>query len=153
LEYVPVFDDLAIRIKSKDINAGPRPITRPLLKAMPYDVVAVRQDAFELHAPAGYSRAIRVKYSMKGRGTVADCRVVLDVRVARVPLDSGRGLALIEHQVVEGLDSAFVPFESVIHSSNLTEGASGRLTREFSCGRTITITAWPLPKIARHLRR
>lgn len=32
-----MFDDLAVRIEPKDIDAGPRSITRPLLKAMQYD--------------------------------------------------------------------------------------------------------------------
>src|SRR5439155_20013932 len=52
LENIPVFNDFAVVIESKNIDAGPIGVPRPLLITMQDHVVAFGKDPFEMHALA-----------------------------------------------------------------------------------------------------
>jgi hypothetical protein len=60
-----VLDDLAVLIQAKNIDPGPITFPWPLLVAVQDDEIPLSDSSFEFDPLAGYSLAIRLKYSVK----------------------------------------------------------------------------------------
>jgi hypothetical protein len=84
--------DLAIIIEPENIDPGPIAITRPLLMAMQDDVVPFGDHTLEMYALTRILLRHPRKILDESSLTVGHRWVVLNVNVARVPLDSFGGL-------------------------------------------------------------
>ncbi len=115
MEHIPMFDNLAVFIESKNINACPIAVTRPLLMAMEYDVVSFSNNTSIPHMLTGVILRHFSEVVNECRLSVSDEGIVLDVHLSHVLLNRFGGLALVEHQIIEGLHVLLVPFKFIGH--------------------------------------
>src|SRR5512145_596913 len=108
LQHVPMLDDLPVFVEAEDVDPCIVLAAWPSLMAVQDDVLALSDGADELHVLAGILSRHALEVVDERLLAIADVRVVLDVRVARVHLEGLRGLALVEHEVVERLDVPLV---------------------------------------------
>jgi hypothetical protein len=99
----PRFDDLPLVIEPKDINPRPVAIPRPCWCSAHNEVI-VGQDSPEFDAFAGVLASHTFEVFDERGLSLGDDRVVLRVAGADVSPNSFGRLALIEHQIVEGVD-------------------------------------------------
>jgi len=144
--YVPVGDYIAkvytsshdLRVEAENVNASPVAVVRPLLVTVENHVVAIANHPSELDSLAWVLGGHSVEVLDEGLLAICNHRIVLDVGVPYVFLNGLGRLALVEHEVVEGLRVLLVPLE-VVHEglSNTVVGghltaASSRLVQRFS---------------------
>src|SRR4029077_15713220 len=100
LQHVPVFHDLALIIEPEDVDAGPYVITGPILATMKDHVVALGEHSFEFHTLAGVIASGFLEIGDEPFLAVSNTWIVLDVLLARIPLNRLPRATLIEHEVV-----------------------------------------------------
>lgn len=125
LDDVPVLDYLAVVIESEDIDASPVCVAGPMLIAVQDHMVALGDNPAELDVLPRILTCHTLKVGDEGFLAVSYRRIVLDVDIPNELLNSLRGSALVEHQVIEGGDRLLVLFE---HSVHLQFPLNGRLT-------------------------
>jgi hypothetical protein len=113
LKHIPMLDNLAILIESKNVDSCVVFVSRPLLVTMENNVIIFCYRSFEVGLLARIFRAHPFKILDKRFLAVRDMRVVLDVLISRVPLDGLTRLTLIEHQIIERLRVALVLLQLV----------------------------------------
>lgn len=82
-----MFYDLAVRIEPENINAGPIPVTRPVLASVQDNVIALRDHALKLDALTRILPRHAGEVFDEGFLTVGDRRVMPDVGVACIAFD------------------------------------------------------------------
>ena len=53
MQDIPVLDELAVRVESKDVDAGPGAVARPLLVTMQDDEIALGDRTLDVDSLAG----------------------------------------------------------------------------------------------------
>ena len=74
-----MFDNLALVVEPENVNSGPITIIRPMLIATENDVIALRDDTFELHTLAWILAGHRFKLLNEGLLAVANRGIVLNI--------------------------------------------------------------------------
>jgi hypothetical protein len=112
-----MLDDFAILVETEDIDARPIfvAIRRSVLITVQYNVVALGDDALEVHAFPGVLLRHTLEIVDERLLPVCYVRIVLEVDITRVPLYRLGGLALVEHQVVEAHHGLLVALELIAH--------------------------------------
>lgn len=102
LQHIPVFNNFAVLIKSKDVDACIILVPRPLLVTMQHNVVLLGYSAPErdLFIWKLGSHALRIVD--KSLLSISHVRVMLGIRSTDLFLDGLPRTALVEHQVIEG---------------------------------------------------
>ena len=118
LEDIPVLDDLAVSIETEDVDARPLTVIRPVLLAVEHHVVPFREDPPELDTLPRVLLSHSLEVLDERFLAVRDHGIVLGVGLARVEPYRFLGPALVEHQVVEGLDRLLVTLKGIhgLHS-------------------------------------
>src|SRR5947209_6776243 len=116
LENIPVFNDFAVVIEAKNIDASPIGVSRPLLITMQDHVVAFGNDPFELDALSWILLSHSSEVVNEGLLAISHCRVMLGVHLSCIPLHRESRLAFIEHQIIEAHHGLFVAFKLLTHS-------------------------------------
>ena len=122
-----MLDNLAVVIEAEYVDAGVVLISRPLLMAMQHHVITFRHRANEMGNLARVRVAHPLEILNEGLLAVGNMRVVLDVLVTDVSFYGLTRLALIEHQVVEGLRISFVLL-GIAHCLSILHEIGGQFT-------------------------
>jgi hypothetical protein len=112
-----VLDNFPVVVEPKDIDSRVIIVPWPLLMTMQHDVVAISEGTFELNSLARVLGGHPLEVLDKRLFAVGDIWVVLNVSIAGILLDRLARLALIKHQVIEGLRISFVLLYDVAHLS------------------------------------
>ena len=99
MQYIPVFDHLAVSFDPKYIHTRPVfvPVSRPLLVAMEDDVLTFRYRVFEVDALAGILPGHALEIFNEGLLAVFHVGVVLDICFSRIPFNRLHWFALIQN--------------------------------------------------------
>jgi hypothetical protein len=111
-----VFDDFAVVIEPKNINACPIGVPWPLLITMQDHIVSFGNHPLKLDTLAWivlcHLREVRDESLL----AISNRGIMLEIGLSCVSLDCLGGLTLIEHQIIELRHRLLVAFQLLIHS-------------------------------------
>jgi hypothetical protein len=96
--------DFPVPIQAENVYSSPVGIARPFLSSMKNHVIAFREYPHEMNPLAGVLLRHTLEVANKPLLAVFHHWIVLNVGIANIPVDGFGGTALVEHQVVKGLN-------------------------------------------------
>ena len=112
-----MFDHFSVIIESENINSRIIVVTWPMLMAVQYDKVALGNSSDNFHMFARILPCHTFEILNEGLNSIADIRVVLNVRVANKALYCLTRPALVKHECIELFRRSLISF-LWIHSFN-----------------------------------